>query len=156
MKTGYLVVFGSIWAMMIPSVLAQQLHSGPAAPGISEGVPAQGVTRRTPQQLPMRRWSDEQGYHLQILVGSDDPSAVDLKLHRGYLTVNRSNAYRADHTTARGGYSFEHRASRFSRRFRLPANADARNMTQRMENGVLTVTLPRVNTGNLEGQPPYR
>ena len=33
MKTGYLVVFGSIWAMMIPSVLAQQLHSGPAAPG---------------------------------------------------------------------------------------------------------------------------
>lgn len=155
MKTSCLIIAGGIWAMAITSAPAQQSPTTPAAAGLPDGRPTQGAMRRT-YGFPMRRWSDQQGYHLQIFLGSDDQSAVDLKLHRGYLIVSGSHVYQADRNSTRGGYRFEHQASRFSRRFRLPAVADTRHMTRRMEKGVLTVTFPRIREHDWEQQPPRR
>ena len=103
--------------------------------------------RRANPVIPIRRWADSDGYHLQIFTGSDDPQAIDVRLSGRSLLLSSARSFQTDRQDSQGVRRFEHRFSRFSRRLPVPRDADTANMRTREQDGVMTITFPRLSSG---------
>jgi len=88
---------------------------------------------------------EETGEHIRFVleVPGIRPADIDVTVERNTLTISgekkaeRSQENATCHLT-------ERRYGRFTRRFQLPARVDANAVTARYENGLLTITLPKV------------
>ena len=96
---------------------------------------------------PIRRpatdiYENDAGVQIQVELPGLTPEDVQLTLENGTLTIRGEKKSAA--TEASGGV---HRVERsygvFERSFALPETVDAEKVTAALENGVLSVTLPR-------------
>lgn len=70
------------------------------------------------------------------------PEQVEITVQDGILSIEASND--ADKSEDKDGYVWrERRASRLSRRLRLPQGVGAEDVRASLENGLLTVTVPK-------------
>jgi len=72
-----------------------------------------------------------------------DPEKLDLSIHDDTLTISGSTEHQVENK--REDYLLrEHHVGRFERMLRLPVRVDAEAATAECRNGVLTLTLPKV------------
>lgn len=70
---------------------------------------------------------------------------IDLTIEDNVLTVSGEKKMERDESSNEGDYRlFERRYGRFERSFVLPRNVDREKVDARLDNGVLTVVLPKV------------
>lgn len=150
MKPLFMILACGLLAGQLPLTTAQpQTDTGPTAPGSFTAPyygPLYGAPRpqRANPATSIRRWADSDGYHLQIFTGSDDPQAVDIRLRGRSLLLRSARSYQTDRRDSTGIRSYERRFNRFSRQISIPRDADTANMRSRVEDGVMTITLPRL------------
>ncbi len=159
MKTFYSTLAFGLLALQWPLLPAQT----PAAPSSDPAsISRSGYGPRLPGGAPagmlIRRRADSAGYYLQIFTGSDDMQALDVRTKGQSLVIRSARSAHVDRRDSRGTRSFERRSSGFSKRLSLPRDADTANMKTSVENGVMTITLPRRKSGwgGFYRQPPGR
>ena len=72
-----------------------------------------------------------------------DREAIDVSMEDGFLTITGERATE-DRTEVDGIERYERVSGRFYRRFSLPETADADGITARMQNGILTIEIPKL------------
>jgi HSP20 family protein len=85
----------------------------------------------------------EEGFTLLVELPGVDPSDVEVSLEENVLTVSGERRFYAD----RQADSFrrvERRFGRFHRAVRLPDRVDGERVEARFSNGLLTITVPKV------------
>jgi len=88
---------------------------------------------------------EETGEHIRYVfeVPGIRPEELDVTVERNVLTI--SGEKKAERSEENATYHLtERRYGRFTRSFQLPARVDADAVTARYENGLLTITLPKV------------
>lgn len=88
---------------------------------------------------------NEDRYELHVDLPGVDPKTVEVTADNGALEIKGER--NSELKSSQGGYSrIERHFGRFYRRFSLPDQVDADNIKATSENGVLTVTIPKVET----------
>jgi len=87
-------------------------------------------------------WETSEAYRIDLEIPSVPAEAVDVAVDEGVLVIAGERA-RAARTEGERNHRLERRAGQFSRRFRLPEDADADGISARMVNGVLEVSIAR-------------
>lgn len=95
---------------------------------------------------PVDIYEDAQGLVVVADVPGADPSALDVRVERGVLTIQARAAIRDPARQARGAEPVyrEYALSGFFRQFQLPEEVDTGRIEADMQHGVLTLHLPRV------------
>lgn len=88
---------------------------------------------------PVDIYEDEQGLKVIADLPGVEPSAVDVRVDRGVLTIQA----RASHLVQTATVYREYELAGFFRQFQLPEEVDATKIAADMKNGVLTLHLPR-------------
>lgn len=88
---------------------------------------------------------EETGEHIRYVleVPGIRPEDINVTVERSVLTVSGEKKAERSEENATCRLT-ERRYGRFTRRFQLPARVDADAVTARHENGLLTITLPKV------------
>jgi HSP20 family protein len=87
------------------------------------------------------------------LPGLEDKD-VEVTLANGLLTIRGEKQDTREHQTGKNFVASERRYGSFERSFRVPEDIDEVKVTSRIENGVLTLTLPRMKT--VEARAPRK
>jgi HSP20 family protein len=87
------------------------------------------------------------------LPGLEDKD-VEVTLANGLLTIRGEKQDTREHQTGKNFVVSERRYGSFERSFRVPEDIDEVKVTSRIENGVLTLTLPRMKT--VEARAPRK
>ncbi len=91
---------------------------------------------------PVNTYEDKDAFTLYIDLPGVDQKAVKLNLDNNTLTI--SGTRRLEHEEERENYQrIESVYGNFSRAFTLPATVDTDKVEAHMENGVLTIRLPK-------------
>jgi len=88
---------------------------------------------------------EETGEHIRYVleVPGIRPEDIDVRVERNMLTI--SGEKKSEHAAENAAYHLsERRYGRFTRSFQLPAVVDAESVSAHYENGLLTITLPKV------------
>ena len=117
---------------------------GYTTPGYRGPAHAMPRPQRVNPSRSMRRWADSEGYHLQVYTGSDNPEALDIRVRGRSLLLRSNRSLQSDRTDSQGVRSFQHSFSRFSRQITIPRDADPANMKTHVQDGFMTITLPRL------------
>jgi HSP20 family molecular chaperone IbpA len=89
------------------------------------------------------------GYEISVDLQGHRPEDVKLYTDRGYLTIQiLGSGDWSEQTQQPGGYSYSFRRSfgTTASRMPLPPDADLENVTRRVENGRLIITIPRATS----------
>src|SRR5918911_52682 len=90
---------------------------------------------------PVDIYEDDQGLVVVADLPGVDPSALDVRVDRGVLTIQA----RAGTSTAAGEPVYrEYELTGFYRQFQLPDEVDASRIEAELKQGVLRLRLPRV------------
>ena len=139
-----------IVATMSFLVLAGLVGAANAQPTGYYGYP--GFQRPTPSwmgschqaRIRLERDRNEEGYLLRIYTSGDiDPEAIQVSIRGNSLLIENDQSTQQEQKSDRGYYSSSRSSSRFRRRLSLPWDADADNMQRSVEDGVITIMLPR-------------
>ena len=95
-------------------------------------------------------WETESAYRIDLEIPSVPAEAVEVSLDDGVLVMSGERS-RAERAEGERNHRLERRAGKFSRRFKLPEDADAQAISARVVNGVLEVTV-----GKREESKPRR
>ena len=87
-------------------------------------------------------WETPEAYHIDLDVPALRADAVEVTVEHGVLTVAGERPEREQEATEKV-HRRERRAGRFSRRFRLPEAADPDNVSARVVDGVLELTIAK-------------
>jgi HSP20 family protein len=87
-------------------------------------------------------WETAEAYRIDLEIPSVPAEAVEVAVEDGVLIMSgeRNRAARAE---GERNHRLERRAGKFSRRFKLPEDADAEAISARVANGVLEVTVSK-------------
>lgn len=88
---------------------------------------------------PVDIFEDEQGLVVVADLPGVEPSALDVRVDRGVLTIQG----RAAHLAPADPVYREYELSGFFRQFQLPEEVDAARISAELAHGVLTLRLPR-------------
>jgi HSP20 family protein len=81
-------------------------------------------------------------YEIQVELPGLEVNDIDVKLHSGILMIKGEKT--EEHTEKADDYHMRERSyGILQRHFRMPEEIDAANVTAKLENGVLTVRLPK-------------
>ena len=106
------------------------------------GDEATGMTPRGDRSsLPLNVWEDDEGYHVQSEVPGLDEHSLELEVRGNHLTL--AGTYESDEAEGVKYHRRERTRGTFRRQIKLPGEIDAANVAARLEDGVLTVTLPK-------------
>jgi len=89
---------------------------------------------------PVDIYEDERGLVVVADLPGVDPQAVDVHVDHGILTIQA----RAAHLLEREPSHREYQLTGFFRQFQLPEEVDSTRIEAQLRNGVLMVTLPRL------------
>ena len=89
---------------------------------------------------PVEIYEDEQGLVVVADLPGVEPSALDVQVNRGVLTIQG----RATHLAPGEPVYREYELSGFYRQFQLPEEIDQARIAAELKHGVLTLRLPRV------------
>ena len=140
----------NILATLSILVLIGLVSTATAQPPGYYGYP--GFQRPTPSWMGSRhqgririeRDRDEAGYLLRIFTSGDiDPEAIQVSVQGNSLLIENDQSTQQEQRSDQGFYSYSRSSSRFRRRLSLPWDADVDNMQRSVEDGVITITLPR-------------
>ena len=95
---------------------------------------------------PVDIYDDDRGLVVVADVPGADPSALDVRVERGVLTIQARAARRDASRQAEGGEPVyrEYELTGFFRQFQLPEEVDTGRIEADLKHGVLTLHLPRV------------
>lgn len=99
------------------------------------------LQRNTPDATRLDVREDDAAYVLAAELPGLNAEALKLDVHDRVLTIDAERAIEGPK-----GYAARHRertSYRFARTFTLPDNVDAAAISAKLENGALTVTLPK-------------
>ena len=88
---------------------------------------------------PVDIFEDDQGLVVLADLPGVEPGALDVRVDRGILTIQA----RARHLAPGDSVYREYELAGFFRQFQLPEEVDAARVTAELQNGVLTLRLPR-------------
>ncbi len=86
---------------------------------------------------------DDKAFAVAVELPGLSKDAVDIEVDGGVLTLKGEKRFESE-KDEKGYHLVEHRYGKFTRRFSLPDTVDAENIEAVMKDGVLTVTLPKV------------
>ena len=103
--------------------------------------PAREPTRAEESYVapPVDIYENEQGLVVLADLPGVEPSAIDVRVDRGVLTIQG----KAGHIAPGEPIYREYELSGFFRQFQLPEEIDAGRISAELKNGVLTLNLPR-------------
>ncbi len=88
--------------------------------------------------MPMSMWEDEQNVYLEIDTPGIAEKDIDIAVHQTELII------KGERKCERKGEGYDNRSyGRFEKSISLPTRVDANKTTAKMNNGVLTITLPK-------------
>jgi len=88
---------------------------------------------------------DDDKYTIQVNLPGSDESSVDVKLDGQQLTIQGAQNYEQQNRDAQGNIIFrERRSGSFKRSFTLPEPVDEKGMKTDINNGVLTIIIPKL------------
>ncbi len=97
------------------------------------------LTPRAPTNVPLSMWHDEANFHVEIDAPGLSDKDVDVSVHEGNLYV------RWERKAERKGEGFDHRSyGKFEQGIVLPPNVNADKVEARLANGVLHLSLPKI------------
>jgi HSP20 family protein len=83
--------------------------------------------------------------HLQVMLPGIDKADIKLSVDNNVLTISHEKNHEEDKSTQNFIHrEFEHTA--FTRSFRLPQDSDSEKIESKMENGILTIKIPKDTT----------
>ena len=85
-------------------------------------------------------WETADAYRIDLEIPSVPAEAVEVAVEEGVLIMSGERS-RAERAEGERNHRLERRAGKFSRRFKLPEDADAEAISARVANGVLEVTV---------------
>ncbi len=85
-------------------------------------------------------WETADAYRIDLEIPSVTAEAVDVSVEDGVLIMN-GERNRVERAEGERNHRLERRTGTFSRRFKLPEDADAEAISARVANGVLEVTV---------------
>jgi HSP20 family protein len=98
---------------------------------------------------------DEFAYHVDVDLPGVKKEAISVDVKEGQLVISGERNFKEE-VKEEDYYKVETRFGKFSRTFTLPEHADVENITAVCENGVLEVTIPKleekINTKTIEIQ----
>lgn len=87
---------------------------------------------------------DEKGYHVSVEVPGIEKGDVDISLKHNVLTIKGEK--KQETTKEKDGYSWTERSyGSFHRSLRVPEGTREDQVDARLENGILQITLPKVD-----------
>ena len=95
-------------------------------------------------------WETAEAYRIDLEIPSVPAEAVDVAVEDGVLVMSGERS-RAERAEGERNHRLERRAGKFSRRVKLPEDADADAISARVANGVL-----EVNVMKQEARKPRR
>jgi len=95
-------------------------------------------------------WETGSAYRIDLEIPSVPAEAVDVSVEEGVLIMSGERS-RTERAEGERNHRLERRAGRFSRRFKLPEDADAEAISARIADGLLEVTV-----GKREESKPRR
>jgi len=87
-------------------------------------------------------WETADAYRIDLEIPSVPAEAVDVSVEEGVL-IMRGERRRQERSEGDRNHRLERRAGEFSRRFKLPEDADAEAISARVVNGLLEVTVSK-------------
>jgi HSP20 family protein len=105
-------------------------------PFVSEGKPAARASFP-----PLNAWEDEENYRVELEVPGVSLADLDLEVREDSLTIRGER--RVESAPEGASHRNERSAGAFEREVRLPAAVDAAKVRAELQDGVLTVTLPK-------------
>jgi HSP20 family protein len=87
-------------------------------------------------------WETAEAYRIDLEIPSVPAEAVDVAVEDGVLIMSGERS-RPERAEGERNHRLERRAGKFSRRFKLPEDADAEAIGARVANGVLEVTVSK-------------
>ena len=87
-------------------------------------------------------WETPDSYRIDLEIPSVAADAVDVSLDEGVLVMSGERS-RPERDEGERNHRLERRTGRFSRRFRLPEDADAERISARVVAGVLEVSIAK-------------
>lgn len=95
-------------------------------------------------RIRIQRRATPNAYTIRIDSGSGDASQVQVDVEGRTLVIGSSRTVEKEQRSDRGWYRFSRVSSGYRQRIRLPRDADVANMQRDEQDGVITLTIPRV------------
>lgn len=86
---------------------------------------------------------DDKAYAVSVELPGLTKEAVDIEIDAGVLTLKGEKKFESE-KNEKGFHLVERRYGKFTRRFSLPDTVDTEGVQASMQDGILTVTLPKV------------
>ena len=97
--------------------------------------------------IPLDIVQEEDKYVLRASLPGIAPENIEVSIDHGVLTIKGRTEAEAEDQQEDGSYMVrERRSGSFSRSLRLPESVDADQAKPNFDNGVLTITLPKVES----------
>ena len=97
--------------------------------------------------IPLDIVQEEDKYIVRASLPGIDPENIEVSVDHGVLTIKGRTEAEADDQREDGSYMVrERRSGSFSRSLRLPESVDADQAKPNFDNGLLTITLPKVES----------
>ena len=108
--------------------------------------PITGADRRE-WSIPLDIVQEEDKYVVRASLPGVAPENIEVEVERGVLTIKGRTEAEAEDQRKDGGYMVrERRSGSFIRSLRLPDTVDADQAKPNFDNGVLTITLPKLES----------
>lgn len=97
--------------------------------------------------IPLDIVQEDDKYVVRASMPGVDPDNIEVFVDHGVLTIKGRTEAEAEHQREDGNYMVrERRSGSFTRSLRLPDTVDAGEAKPNFDNGVLTITLPKVES----------
>lgn len=145
MKKLTILVASLVMAGFFQLVQAETPQPFPS-PGYERPMPYSTNSFRYRGRIRVEKGMNEEGYQLRIYTSGDvDPEAIQVSIQGRSILIENSRSFQREERSEGEYYSYSGSSSSFRRRFSIPRYADAENMKSKVEEGVLTITLPYLN-----------
>ena len=109
-------------------------------------IPTNGAGR-SEWSIPLDIVQEEDKYVVRASLPGIDPGNIEVSVDHGVLTIKGRTEAEAEDRREDGNYMVrERRSGSFIRSLRLPESVDADQAKPNFDNGVLTITLPKVES----------
>ena len=96
------------------------------------------------QSLPVNVWETDDGYHAALMAPGLDEKTINLTVHENTLVIEGTLAFPAPDGAQVVWQEFNSLPAKFRRSLRLGASVDAAKVEASYRNGLLVLTMPKV------------
>ena len=129
-----------------PFLELRRIHNRPIRPSLGFTPAINGADRRE-WSIPLDIVQEEDKFVVRASLPGIAPENIEVSVDHGVLTINGRTEVEAEDQREEGNYMVrERRSGSFVRSLRLPESVDADQANPNFDNGVLTITLPKVES----------